>query len=69
MPNLSEEERLAILLELAETPEELLAKAKTAAALHAEDEDDQKLAYLVYTYYFSRPENEAALNEVLGILD
>ena len=69
MPEISEEERQAILLELAETPKDVLDRAKTAAALLVDDEDDPKLAYLLYVYYFSRPENAASLNEALGVFD
>lgn len=69
MPNISEEECQAILLELAETPKDVLTRAKTAAALLADDQDDPKLAYLLYLYYFSRPENKAALDATLGVLD
>ena len=69
MPSISEEERQAILFELAETPKDVLDRAKTAAALLVEDEEDAKLAYLLYVYYFSRPENAASLDEALGVFD
>jgi hypothetical protein len=69
MPNISEEERQAILLELTETPKDVLDRAKTAAALLVDDEEDARTAYLLYTYYFSRPENATSLNEALGVFD
>jgi len=70
IPILTDEERHFMRLSLLECPAKQVAAANQAAALLAEDEEDVQNAFLVYTVYYSQPENEAelrALLERLGI--
>jgi len=70
IPILTDEERHFMRLSLLECPAKQVAAANQVAALLAEDEEDVQNAFLVYTVYYSQPENEAelrALLERLGI--
>lgn len=70
IPILTDEERHLMRLSLLECPAKQVAAANQVAALLAEDEEDVQNAFLVYTVYYSQPENEAelrALLERLGI--
>jgi len=70
IPILTDEERHFVRLSLLECPAKQVAAANQVAALLAEDEEDVQNAFLVYTGYYSQPENEAelrALLETLGI--
>jgi len=70
IPTLTDEERHFVRLSLLECPAKQVAAANQVAALLAEDEEDMQNAFLVYTVYYSQPENEAelrALLETLGI--
>jgi len=70
IPILTDEERHFVRLSLLECPAKQVAAANQVAALLAEDEEDVQNAFLVYTVYYSQPENEAelrALLETLGI--
>jgi len=70
IPTLTDEERHFVRLSLLECPAKQVAAANQVAALLAEDEEDVQNAFLVYTVYYSQPENEAelrALLETLGI--
>lgn len=65
IPKLTAEERHAMRLSLLECPPEQVAAANQVAALLSEDEDDADDAFLVYTFHFSHPENEAELRSVM----
>jgi len=68
IPILTDEERHFVRLSLLECPAKQVAAANQVAALLAEDEEDVQNAFLVYTVYYSQPENEAELRALLGTL-
>jgi|GEM_PF-6456329 len=57
IPTLTDEERHFVRLSLLECPAKQVAAANQVAALLAEDEEDMQNAFLVYTVYYSQPEN------------
>lgn len=65
IPKLTAEERHAMRLSLMDCPPKQIAAANQVAAFLAEDEDDVDNAFLVYTFHFSQPENEAELRDVM----
>lgn len=65
IPKLTAEERHAMRLSLLDCPPKQIAAANQVAAFLAEEEDDVDNAFLVYTFHFSQPENEAELRGVM----
>ena len=66
LPNLSDSERHFLQMGLMESSPQQVAAASQVAIFLAEGEENLADALLVYTYYYSQPENEVELRDVMA---